>query len=97
MTAHELYENAAKIRDDFSDNYGITLGNECISLFTQMLAATLKNQIKKDELPEVFYLNHLVLSTDSVKILMTRLGLNVNVKLIHTEYTRGNYFEITQI
>lgn len=97
MTAHELWQNASKIRDEYRNNYRDTLADNCNEVFTQMLAATFENEDKKDELPEVFSLHYVSFSTADIELLMQRLGLTVQVEPTFYNYARGNCFKCTQV
>ncbi len=97
MTAHELWQNASKIRDEYRDKYRVTLADNCCEVFTQMLAATFNNEDKKDELPEVFSLHYVCFSTAELELLMQRLGLTIQVELTFNCYARGNCFKCTQV
>lgn len=97
MTAYELYEKSAKIRDKYRDMHRMQVCYNCCEVFTQMLVATFQNEDKKDELPEVFFLHYVSFSSDEIKFLMQSLGLTVNVELTCNNYARGNCFRCTQV
>lgn len=97
MTANELWKNAATIRDEYQDKHRTQLLYNCNEVFTQMLALTFRNEDKKDELPEVFYLQYVSFSTAEIELLMQRLGLTVEVKFTFGNYARGNCFRCSQV
>lgn len=98
MNEYELYENMAKVRDQYKASYSKFYFEHCNDIFLQMLDIAFKNERKKDELPGVFLITTNLLSRD-IKTLMEDVGLTVSVerlffgRLIGSEAT----YQITQI
>ena len=98
MNAYQLYENMAKVRNQYKASFSKFYFEHCNDIFLQMLAITFKNERKKDELPEVFHITTNLLSRDT-KTIMEDIGLTVSVerlffgRLIGSEAT----YRITQI
>jgi len=97
MKALELYEKMATIRDEFRDAHKNALCDNCNEVFTQLLAVAFTNEWEKDTLPEVFTLFEVSFSSQDIKTLLERIGLNVQVELKKSNYATGNSFLITQI
>lgn len=97
MNVKELYTNASKIRDEYLDSFQTTLADRCNDVFTQMINLAFRNDLHRDELPEVFPIYDVTFSRDSIEALMKRLGLSVKVQLTYNTYAKGNSFQITQI
>ena len=97
MNVHQLCEKTAKIRNEYWDNHHNSLCNECIDVFTQMIAQAFKNEFERDELPQVFEIYYVGFSLNGFKNLMATIGLNADIELIKNDYVKGNSFRVTQL
>ena len=85
----ELYENALAVRD--KNLKGTQVYTNEVLVLEKLMNIPFENN---DELPEKFYIFKIALTKDELVNLLSRIGLEADVKVINESIDTGNIYEI---
>lgn len=88
----KLYEKLATERNKYTS---IAKRSHVENVLTQLLVIAFTNYNNPDELPNVFYVQHVTLSKESFEALLKNLDISAKVDVVNISYINGFIYEVT--